>query len=130
MFLIFNTANLATEIILADKNKICQVKTFSGKKAGEKLLILANRLLAAGRAKTAAIEGIGVVSGPGNFTGLRSGLASANALAYAWKIPVAGLKATEFKTRQELVDRLVKKLLKTKKSAIVLPFYGQAPNIT
>lgn len=56
-------------------------------------LPLIDKLLNKHGLKIADIHAIGVHTGPGSFTGLRVGIAIANALAFALKIPVNGKKA-------------------------------------
>ncbi len=41
------------------------------------------------------IDGIAVAQGPGSFTGLRIGVVTAKALAYAWNLPVVGVSTLE-----------------------------------
>ena len=48
-----------------------------------------------GGVKPSRLEGIAVGIGPGSFTGLRMGLASARALAYALDVPVAGVSTLD-----------------------------------
>lgn len=69
------------------------------------------------------IKKIVVVRGPGFFSRTRSGIATANALAYALGIPMAGVKASQ-------VPKDFQKLDKLKWQKIVLPYYEKAPNIT
>lgn len=42
-----------------------------------------------------ALDLIGISIGPGSFTGLRIGLATAEAMAYSWQIPVCGVNTLE-----------------------------------
>ncbi|MEK7652865.1 MAG: tRNA (adenosine(37)-N6)-threonylcarbamoyltransferase complex dimerization subunit type 1 TsaB [Patescibacteria group bacterium] len=129
MFLIINTANDGfTEVILASSESYFKSKKFFGQRnQSEKLLSAINGL--AGR-DLGRLKGIAVVSGPGSFSSLRIGVATANALAYALKIPVAGIKINEFKNNDELVKKMISRLKKTKRGSIVLPEYGREPNIT
>lgn len=43
----------------------------------------------------APVDGIAVALGPGSFTGLRIGVVTAKALAYAWHVPVAGISTLD-----------------------------------
>src|ERR671917_2672399 len=52
-------------------------------------------LLRRGGVRPSQLEGIVVGTGPGSFTGLRMGLASARALSLALDVPVAGVSTLE-----------------------------------
>jgi len=66
-------------------------------------------------------QAIGVVVGPGAFSATRTGVALANALAYAWGIPVIALTAIQFDASEPLPRG-------TRPPTAVR--YGMAPNIT
>ncbi|MDT8420357.1 MAG: tRNA (adenosine(37)-N6)-threonylcarbamoyltransferase complex dimerization subunit type 1 TsaB [Desulfuromonadales bacterium] len=61
----------------------------------ERLLVQVDQLLAATGLKLADLDLLGVVHGPGSFTGLRVGLATAKGLATAADLPVVGLSTLE-----------------------------------
>lgn len=65
---------------------------------------------------------LGVVTGPGPFSRVRTGVVTANTLGYALSIPVVGVKKTD------PID--FKFILKDKGSKAVEVFYDRAPNIT
>lgn len=76
------------------------------------------------------VKGIIAVTGPDTFSTLRSNVAIANTLAFAWQIPVVGISRKEFKNRKELLKIGFKKLKKTKIGKFVMPVYDREPNIT
>jgi len=138
MYLIINTAKKdIIEVLLAkDAEKFRIISEEAKFKQAELLLPTIVKLLGLAKVKPTAIKGIGVVNDPGSFTSLRIGVVTANTLAYAWKVPVVGIKLTKYKTESELVKKVIKNLEKTADKKfnlaknIVLPFYGAEPNIT
>jgi tRNA threonylcarbamoyladenosine biosynthesis protein TsaB len=70
------------------------------------------------------LQGIAVFRGPGSFTGLRIGVSTANALAYALDIPIAS------GTGEQWTADSVAELLAGKNEFSVTPEYGSAPHIT
>ena len=52
-------------------------------------------LLAGAGLDGAAVDAVLVGTGPGPFTGLRAGIATARALAFAWEVPLHGLMSLE-----------------------------------
>ncbi len=84
-----------------------------------------------------SIKAIAVVKGPGPFTALRIGVATANALGYAIKVPVIGIK--QLGSLEINIKEIEKEIIKNKhsnqsarsaKQAIIEPEYGGEPNIT
>ena len=72
------------------------------------------------------IEGIIVVSqGEGRFSALRTGVACANALAFAWNVPIFGIKMVEE------VKEAIKKIVCAPKlfNGSIAPLYAREPNI-
>jgi len=130
MILIINTADQKQVFIgLVNKGELVTKKQFQAQyQQAEKLLIEIDKLIK--RSAIRNLKGVVVVSGPGPFTALRIGVITANTLAWALNIPVAGIKLTEFKNINELVEISEEKIKKAKVGTIVEPFYGKEPNIT
>jgi tRNA threonylcarbamoyladenosine biosynthesis protein TsaB len=63
----------------------------AGQRHGEELLAAIERLLAGAGVEPGALGGIVVGTGPGAFTGLRVGLATAKGLAHALGLPIVGI---------------------------------------
>jgi len=119
MILYINTTQ-QDEITIALKNSakiITQKKIAAPRAQAEKLLPGIDRLLKSKKIKLSALEKIVVANRGGSFTSLRIGVITANALAYALKIPVVAEE---------------KKGAKNKKFgsySIVEPLYDREPNI-
>jgi len=107
---------------------IAQKKLTSKHHQAEKLLPTISKIIPKNKLKY--LKAIIVVTGPGAFTSLRIGITIANTLSYACKIPVIGLKATEFTNLNELIKIGETRLKKVKSQKLAQPFYGKEPNIT
>jgi len=126
-------------IALGQNGKVVAKRSLKAKyKQAEKLLPAIDSLLKKMKVqKTLDIHGIVVVKGPGPFTALRIGVATANALSYALKVPVVGITGNELGIRNhelcmndELMQKVEERLKKNKKNSIIEPEYGREPNIT
>ena len=70
------------------------------------------------------ITGIGVLRGPGSYTGLRIGLTVLNTMAHAEKIPIVGATGEEWRETCE------RRLADGENDEIVLPEYGGEARVT
>lgn len=92
-------------------------KIISPRQQAEKLLPSIARLLDSQKIKLSQLKKIIVANQGGSFTSLRIGVITANALAYALKIPV------------EAEQKTAKKNKKFAGYSIVEPIYSSEPNI-
>ncbi len=95
VFVALDTSTLILSIALLERDgerlvAIEQQVHGPPKKQSEMLPSVLMDLLDGHRARLESLEGIAVGLGPGSFTGLRIGLATAKALAYAARIKIAG----------------------------------------
>ncbi len=70
------------------------------------------------------ITGIGVLRGPGSFTGLRIGLTVLNTLADSLSVPIVGAKGDDW------LENALERLRSGQNDRIVLPYYDHDANIT
>jgi tRNA threonylcarbamoyladenosine biosynthesis protein TsaB len=70
------------------------------------------------------ISAIGVLQGPGSFTGIRIGLTVMNTIADSQKIPIVGARGDNWQ------DEALAKISAGTDGKIVLPFYDRGANIT
>ena len=88
MILIINTSGSNLEFVLGDKYKSVAVE-----KQSVALPVETEKFIIESGAKWSDVTAIGVVTGPGSFTGIRLGIAYAKGIAMGLKIPVVGISA-------------------------------------
>jgi tRNA threonylcarbamoyladenosine biosynthesis protein TsaB len=92
--LAFDTASLVTALAVTDGDRVLAHDDRSGEQRhAEVLLPRIEAALAHAQLGLSAIELIAVGIGPGSFTGLRVGLATAKGLALATNIPLCGVSS-------------------------------------
>lgn len=130
MYLYINTAS-GEKIALAlldEGGRVLKFRLMRTKyKQSEKLLVGIEKII---DRQLKSLKGIIVVKGPGSFTALRIGLTTANILAWSLSIPIVGLELNDNLSERELIVRGYRQVIKKKRFKIILPVYGQEPNIT
>ena len=88
-----DTSSMAASVAVIEDNKlICEytIKTHS-----QKLMPMIENMLNLSDLNVCEIDAIAVCEGPGSFTGLRIGMATAKAIAHVNDIPVIGVNSLE-----------------------------------
>ncbi len=89
-----DTSAILGGVALADGVRLLgEVRSDARVAASERILVQVDRLLGDFGLAAAAVTRIAVALGPGSFTGLRVGLATAKGLAAGLQVPVAGVSA-------------------------------------
>lgn len=131
MYLVIDTTDIEKLFVGLIKNKhFFKLKASAKYKQSEKLLFFIAKILKENKVKLDQIKGIAVVTGPGGFTTVRIGIATVNALVWALNVKAVGIKDIEFTSDDDLFEKVVEKMKKAKKQALIMPFYGKEPNIT
>jgi tRNA threonylcarbamoyl adenosine modification protein YeaZ len=97
MILVLDTATRTPVVALArpDGSLVAERRWASRHRHGEEILQRIDEVLAEAGSGRESLTGVVVGTGPGSFTGLRIGLATAKTIAYALGIPIAGVSTTE-----------------------------------
>ncbi len=92
MFLGIETSSAVSSVAVSDGDRIiAEITVEAGFTHSEQLVPHIDTLLRYGKVAKDCIEGIAVAIGPGSFTGLRIGMGTAKAMAYAWQVPLIGV---------------------------------------
>lgn len=94
--LAIDTATVVSSVAVAEENKLLAEITIQTKMThSETLLPHVEQVLAIAGVAKKDLQAVAVSIGPGSFTGLRIGLATAKAIAYGLGIPVIGVPTAE-----------------------------------
>ncbi len=131
MILFINT-RIEKKIILAikDGEKIVKKEYEIKNRQAENMVLSLDNFFAFFKKKIDNLNGIIVANGNGNFTSLRVGISTANAISYALNIPIIDIRFDEFNDLEEVFLIYEKKIDKKKGREYVRPFYDKEPNIT
>lgn len=128
MILFADTSTDSTRIALIDRDQFIDEEAFDSKGMQTELLILKiDEILKRNKADKSMLRAIYVVKGPGSYTGLRVGISTLNAAAFALNIPVVGIEANL--TDRKIISGISKKKGSGYKSP-VLPKYLYPPKIS
>lgn len=95
-YLTIDTTTKVTALSLAENGILVgEMFLHTGKNHSEKLIPMLDMLLEAADWKSGDLNSIGVVRGPGSFTGIRIGIATAQGLAQVLKIPLIGITSLD-----------------------------------
>ena len=122
--LFLNTSTAYCELLLSDDGALIDGSWEAGRTLARDLLKNIDELLASRGKSLEDLTGIGIVKGPGSFTGLRIGLTVANTLADDLGIPIVG------ETGEEWQARALGRLAAGENEQIVMPEYGGDAHIT
>lgn len=96
MLLAIDTSSLVLSCALAEKDRLVAEWTVQKRLThSEQLLPHIDEMMKEAGVDKKDITGIAVSIGPGSFTGLRIGLATAKMAAYIWNVPIVGVDTLE-----------------------------------
>ncbi len=101
------TSHVVVALGTGDGRLLAETSWPAGHRHGERLLPSIEALLREHGVERTAITGVVVGTGPGAFTGLRVGLATAKALAHGLGCPIAGVATSEALIAASGADRVV-----------------------
>lgn len=124
MKLLLNTSTKECELTIVAKGNFITEKWLADRELAQGLFGFIVGQLTKHGFSLSDIDGIGIFQGPGSFTGLRIGVTVANTIADSRGIAIVG--ATDDNWMKDAINRLES----GENDKIVIPFYGNEPNIT
>lgn len=124
MILLLDTSTPECRLTLVDGDTRRDYTWQADRTLAHHLLKFLHDTLTENGADFAAIAGIGVMKGPGSFTGLRIGLTVMNTIASDRAIPIVGTTGEAWR------ETALERLQNGETDRLVMPEYGSTPHIT
>lgn len=124
MIILIDTSTPICRTTLVDGDRQLTHEWEAGRTLARDLLGHLEKLLAAQNRTFHDVSGIGIMQGPGSFTGLRISMAVGNTLADSLNIPIVGAQGDDWR------ERALERLSAGDNDQLVLPFYGSEATIT
>ena len=90
-FLAIDTSKLQSRVGLKCDSEVLECSSTQKKHASQEILCLIRNVLDEAGVSISDLDGIGVVTGPGSFTGVRIGVAAAQGLSASAGVPLIGV---------------------------------------
>lgn len=124
MILLLDTATPVARLVVVDGDNTETVEWRADRQLAKGLLSWLYEQLGERGRSWRDVEGIGVMKGPGSFTGLRIGITVTNTLAESLGVPIVGEMGEAWQATA--IDRL----RRGENDKIVLPYYNRDAMIT
>ena len=123
--LAIDTATLVSSVALVDEHKLLAEMTFNiSKTHSEKLLPFIDFILREAGLELADLSAVAVAAGPGSFTGLRIGMATAKALAYGADKIVLGIPTLDaLSYNVEASEKLIVPIMNARRNEVYTAIY-------
>ena len=115
-----DTSSMAASVAVIEDNKlICEYTINTKKTHSQKLMPMIENMLGLSDLNVREIDAIAVCEGPGSFTGLRIGMATAKAIAHVNDIPVIGVNSLEaLAVNMNLCDKKICSILDAQRNQV------------
>ena len=115
-----DTSSMAASVAVIEDNKLIFEYTINTKKThSQKLMPMIENMLGLSDLNVREIDAIAVCEGPGSFTGLRIGMATAKAIAHVNDIPVIGVNSLEaLAANMNLCDKKICSILDAQRNQV------------
>lgn len=124
MIVLLDTSTPICKLTLVDGDDFYEHTWQADRSLARDLLAYLRDRLAEHQAGFADIEAIGVMHGPGSFTGLRIGLTVMNTIAADRRLPIVGEQGEDWR------ERALTRLSDGQDDQIVMPEYGAEARVT
>lgn len=125
MIILLDTSTAVCKLTLVDGDQRFNYEVETGRELARDLLATLRDKLAEHGWNFDDITALGVMKGPGSFTGLRIGLTVMNTLASDRQIPIVGVEDSE-----TWRDQALERLRNGETDHLVMPHYGREAHIT
>ena len=115
-----DTSSMAASVAVIEDNKlICEYTINTKKTHSQKLMPMIENMLELSDLSIKEIDAVAICVGPGSFTGLRIGMATAKAIAHVNDIPVIGVNSLEIlAANMNLCDKKICSILDAQRNQV------------